>query len=63
MVDREDRRLIWTDDVVTPTSGPEYEALTANGRGLLIRPATRRGLQPNHLDAIEAFIARRARLL
>jgi len=23
VVDREGRRLIWTDDVVTPTSGPE----------------------------------------
>ncbi|HEX8627100.1 MAG TPA: HAD domain-containing protein [Catenuloplanes sp.] len=49
------RRLIWTDDAVVPTSGPVYDELTAAGRALLIAPSPRRGLQPEHLDAIEEF--------
>lgn len=51
------RRLIWTDDSETPTSGPVYEELTAHGRALLIAPLPNRGLQPEHMDAIEAFVA------
>ena len=51
----EGRRLIWTDDTETPTSGPVYEELTRDGRALLIAPHWRRGLQPEHLEAIEAF--------
>jgi hypothetical protein len=52
------RRLIWTDDVEVPTehSDPElYAELTADGRGLLIRPDDRGGLTPDELDRIEAF--------
>lgn len=50
------RRLVWTDDDVTPLPGSiHYEELTAAGRALLIAPNYRVGLQPEHLDAIEAF--------
>lgn len=49
------RRLIWTDDVEVPTSGDLFDELTKSGRALLIRPSGRRGLQPDDLDAIEAF--------
>lgn len=49
------RHLIWTDDAEVPTSGPINEELTQAGRALLIAPSPRRGLQPEHLDAIEAF--------
>ncbi|MER6831967.1 hypothetical protein ABT352_38675 [Streptosporangium sp. NPDC000563] len=51
------RRLIWTDDVEVPTSGPVHDELTKTGRALLIAPSQRRGLQPEHMDAIEAFIS------
>lgn len=51
-------RLIWTDDDEVPESGPLHEELTADGRALLIRPNPRRGLQPEHMDAIEAFANR-----
>lgn len=49
-------RLIWTDDTETPA--PDWDLhreLTATGRALLIRPKPNRGLQPDDLDAIEAF--------
>jgi hypothetical protein len=49
-------RLIWTDDDAIPTSGPPRDELTATGRALLIAPTPSRGLQPEHLDAIEAFL-------
>jgi hypothetical protein len=55
----EGRRLIWTDDdeVPAPDREPTLHAeLTAGGRGLLIRPDSRSGLTPEHLDQIEAFI-------
>ncbi|MFB9678076.1 hypothetical protein [Streptosporangium vulgare] len=51
------RRLIWTDDVEVPTHGSVYDELTHTGQALLIAPSPRRGLQPEHLDAIEAFIS------
>jgi hypothetical protein len=51
------RHLIWTDDAEVPTSGPIYDELTRHHRALLIAPSPRRGLQPEHLDAIEAFAA------
>lgn len=51
----EGRRLIWTDDMEVPLSGPLYEELAAGGRALLIRPSGRRGLQPEHMDLIEQF--------
>jgi hypothetical protein len=53
----EGRRLIWTDDTAIPQSGPAYDALTESGRALLIAPSPRRGLRPEHMDAIEAFAA------
>lgn len=49
------RRLIWADDTEVPLGGPVFDDLTAGGQALLIRPDGRRGLQPEHLDAIEAF--------
>jgi hypothetical protein len=51
------RRLIWTDDTEVPTSGPLYDELAEGGRALLIAPSPRRGLLPEHLDAIDAFLA------
>ena len=51
------RRLIWTDDAAVPTSGPVRDELTAGGRALLIAPIPSRGLQPEDLDAINAFLA------
>jgi hypothetical protein len=48
-------RLIWTDDDAVPTSGPVHDELAATGRALLIAPIPHRGLQPAHLDVIEAF--------
>jgi hypothetical protein len=52
----EGRRLIWTDDMEVPLSGPLHEELAAGGRALLIRPEGRRGLQPAHMDLIEQFL-------
>lgn len=51
------RRLIWTDDDAIPASGPVRDELTATGRALLIAPMPTRGLQPDDLDTIEAFLA------
>jgi hypothetical protein len=50
------RPLIWTDDAEVPEEGPLVEELSGDGRGLLIRPKPYKGLQPEHVDAIEAFI-------
>ncbi|GAB1641322.1 hypothetical protein [Krasilnikovia sp. MM14-A1259] len=50
-------RLIWTDDDAVPTGGPVHDELTGTGRALLIAPLPNRGLQPEHLDTIDAFIA------
>ncbi|MFI6820554.1 hypothetical protein ACIBJE_06310 [Micromonospora sp. NPDC050187] len=49
------RRLIWTDDLEVPHSGPLYDELTADGRGLLIRPNSSRGLQRSELNDIHVF--------
>jgi hypothetical protein len=49
------RRLVWTDDEITPRSGPVHDELTDGKRALLITPAARRGLQPVDIDAITAF--------
>ncbi|GAB7036225.1 MULTISPECIES: hypothetical protein [Catenuloplanes] len=49
------RRLIWTDDEALPPPGAARDALTADGRAMLVAPDSRRGLQPADLDAIEAF--------
>lgn len=50
-------RLIWTDDDAVPTSGPVHDELVATGCALLIAPLANRGLQPEHLDTIEAFLS------
>jgi len=50
------RRLVWTDDEAVPTSGVLHDELTADGRALLIAPNPTRGLQPDHVDDIEAFL-------
>jgi hypothetical protein len=53
----EGRKLIWTDDTEAPDESSDlHRALTADGQALLIRPDERTGLQPEHLDTIEAFI-------
>ena len=52
----EGRRLIWTDDSETPESGELYERLTFDNRALLIAPNPSRGLQPEDLDRIDAFL-------
>lgn len=49
------RRLVWTDDTEVPLFGDVHDDLTAAGRALLIRPRGSTGLQPDHLDQIEAF--------
>ena len=51
----EGRRLIWTDDTEVPLWGELHDELVATGRALLIRPRANVGLQPEHLDEIEAF--------
>ena len=58
VVEREGRRLVWTDDDAIPLAGPGLDRLTVRpARTLLVRPAPLRGLQPDHLDVIEAFLA------
>jgi hypothetical protein len=54
----ESRRLIWTDDTeagVAPDRYPVLGDAVRDGRALLIAPRPNRGLQPEDLDAIEAF--------
>jgi hypothetical protein len=55
----EQRRLIWTDDEAIPADGAHaHRRLTSAGPSvLLIRPAPNRGLRPEHLDRIEAFLS------
>jgi hypothetical protein len=48
------KRLIWTDDEFVPSSGPLYDKLKDNS--LLIKPKPGRGLRPEHLDLIDAFV-------
>jgi hypothetical protein len=48
------RPLIWTDDMCVPILGPVRDDLVAAG-ALLIRPMSRRGLQPEEMDAIEEY--------
>ena len=58
VLEAEGRRLVWTDDDAIPRTGPELARLTVQpARALLVRPAPLQGLQPDHLDAIEAFLA------
>jgi hypothetical protein len=49
------RRLIWTDDTAIPRRGPHRARLLHGGRALLISPASRSGLLPEHMDQIEEF--------
>ena len=42
------------DDTAVPESGPDRHALVDRG-ALLLRPSSRRGLQPDDLDRIESF--------
>jgi hypothetical protein len=57
VVETERRPLIWTDDEVIPDDhDPACRSLRDAGPPvLLIRPRPNRGLQPDHLDQIEAF--------
>jgi hypothetical protein len=48
------RPLVWTDDTAVPESGPDRHALVDRG-ALLIRPLSRRGLQPDDMDRIESY--------
>lgn len=58
VVEREGRRLVWTDDDAIPRAGPGLDRLTVRpARTLLVRPAPLRGLQPDHVEVIEAFLA------
>lgn len=50
------RRLVWADDTAFPRRGPLVDELTADGRALLVKPDARRGLRPEDLDKIEAFL-------
>lgn len=57
VLEREQRRLIWTDDVEVPfTWELSHAAITEGGRALLIRPKERQGLLPAHLDEIDQFV-------
>lgn len=52
------RRLVWTDDDEVDAARhlfPQLAEAEADGRALLIAPQSNRGLQPEHLDQIEAF--------
>jgi hypothetical protein len=53
-------RLIWTGDDeagIARDFYPELAEAERDGRALLIAPRSSRGLQPEHLDAVEAFAA------
>jgi hypothetical protein len=50
----EGRPLIWADDDAIPQGDDRLRL----GDALLIEPQRRRGLQPEDMDAIEAFVAR-----
>ncbi len=57
----EGRQLIWVDDDEVDAGRRLYPAIAQaadDGRALLVQPDSERGLQPEALDAIEAFAAR-----
>jgi hypothetical protein len=57
VLEREGRRLIWTDDVEVPFTWELAHAETCrDGRALLIRPKERQGLLPAHLDEIDRYV-------
>lgn len=52
------RRVVWTDDDeagIAPSIYPQISKAEQDGRALLIAPRSNRGLQRDHLDAIETF--------
>jgi hypothetical protein len=54
----EGHRLVWTDDDevgIAQDFYPEFAEAERDGRALLIAPRSNRGLQPDHMEAIEAF--------
>lgn len=54
-------RLIWTDDMETPTPdilSDIYAEMTDTGRALLIRPHYNYGLRPTDIDMIRNFCAK-----
>lgn len=54
----EDRPLVWVDDEEAAAARRLFPAIAdaeRKGRALLVEPASEHGLQPHHLDAIEAF--------
>lgn len=58
VIEIEKRPLIWTDDDAIPAFGPFREVLEGSGiPALLLAPKANRGLQPEHLDQIRAFLA------
>lgn len=58
----EGRRLVWTDgEIFERIPGALRRRLADPRRCLLLAPAPKKGLQPEHLDYIEAFAARETR--
>jgi hypothetical protein len=58
VVEVERRPLIWTDDDAIPLGGPQRERLEDAGVPvLLISPDPYEGLGPQHVEAIDAFLA------
>jgi len=56
VVEVERRPLVWTDDAI-PSLGRQLRRLGAGGLPvMLVAPDPFTGLQPEHLDAIEAFL-------
>lgn len=62
VVRTERRPLVWTDDDVVPRQGSHAaRALYEHGPPVLLqRPDPARGLQPHHLDEIDAFVEQRS---
>lgn len=61
VVEAEGRPLVWTDDERVPTFGAMRERLLAAGVPvLLVAPDGRRGLQPEHVAEIAAFLTEHA---
>jgi hypothetical protein len=61
VVETERRPLIWTDDDAIEANSAHLPRLRAGGQPvLLISPDPRRGLQPDHLQAIADFIGEQA---
>ena len=59
VVEQERRPLIWTDDDAIPMHGSVHDRImSADVPCLLVRPASRTGLQPHEIDAIEDFLRR-----